>query len=139
MMTPESTRMQRLQALAGSYSGDWTEDRDGAPFTELAEGRYAAIIDREHNRSGRDWWISTFATIGEALAGLAEQALEGDIAIGVIDLDTGAAHGVHIAPPVVSDIGGEGAPAVPWEDAPALASIEPGDGATSRTGARVGA
>lgn len=50
----------------------------------------------------------------------------------MIDLDTGAAHGVHVATPLVSDIGGEGAPRVPWHHAPDLPYVEPGTGATSR-------
>lgn len=138
MSTATTTaRIQRLRALAIAYPGDWTEDADGAPFAELAESRYAAIIDCEHHEaSARDWWLSMSATMPDALAWLADQVLDGEIPIGVIDLDTGAAHGVHIAPPVVSDIGGEGAPSVPWDDAPTAPYVEPGTGTTSRTRTR---
>ena len=53
MMT---SRLARLRALAERYLGDWTSDADGAPLAELAEGRYAAIVDREHDgASARDW------------------------------------------------------------------------------------
>lgn len=127
------TRIQRLRALAIAHPGDWTEDRDGAPFTELAESRYAAIVDREdYAEGGRDWWLGVRDSLPEALAWLADEILDGEIPIGVVDLDTGATHGVHVQPPIVSDIGGEGAPGVPWEDAPSLPAVEPGHGATSR-------
>lgn len=72
-------------------------------------------------------------SLPEALAWLADEILDGEIPIGVIDLDTGAAHGVHVQPPIVSDIGGEGAPRVPWDAAPALPAVEPGRAATSRS------
>ena len=109
-------RIQRLRALAIAYPGDWTEDRDGTPFAELAESGYAAIIDRVHDVDGgipRDWWLSVRGSLPEALAWLADEILDGEIPIGVIDLDIGAPHGIHVQPPIVSDIGGEGAPPRP--------------------------
>lgn len=126
-------RSARLRDLAATYAGDWTEDQDGAPFQELAESRYAAIINRAHYDEAPDWWISAYDAMSDALAWLGDSVLEGHDPVGVIDLDTGETHGVHVATPLVSDIGGEGAPAVPW-DVSDLPAIEPGEGATSRNG-----
>lgn len=142
-------RANRLHALAGEYPGPWAlwtlHDAVNA-LAKLVCHQFAAI---EHRHGGgityrpdsdasRRYALTTHATIRDAFAQLADGVLEGFAPVGVVDLDTGAAHGVHVATPVVCDIGGEGAPVVPWDDGGGLPGIEPGAGASSVGGEAVG-
>lgn len=131
-------RANRLHALAGEYPGNWTDEQDsGESLADTARGRYAAIRDMgglPHHVAEREYRVTTHATMPDALAMLANGVLDGDGPVGVVDLDTGASHGVHVTTPIVSDIGGEGATRVPWDDGDGIPAIEPGDGATSHVG-----
>jgi hypothetical protein len=51
----------------------------------------------------------------DALESAGEDVLFGNTAVGVFDLDSGDVHGVHVAVPVVSSVGGTDAPAAPWD------------------------
>lgn len=133
-LSQTSVRVARLEALADEYPGDWTPDCDGAPFEELAESRFAVVIDRESSQSSaRDWWLSTRETLADALAVLAEAIIDGQGPHGIFDLDTGQSHGYHVSTPIVSDTGGEGCPPTPWPSEQ-LPAIDPGEGVTSAGG-----
>lgn len=119
-------RLDRLRQLQGEYGGAWVGNTD-----ELTPCRYAAISGPLSNRR---YNLTTHETLPDALAALADAVLEGDVPVGVVDLDTGQPHGVHVSTPIVSDIGGRRSPLVPWENFDGyLPAIEPGDGATSQT------
>ena len=131
----EGARVLDLFAGSGAL-GIEALSRGAAEATFVdSDGRAVAAIERNLAQLG----LSGRVHRRDALAWLAERILDGEIALGVIDLDTGASHGVHVAPPVVSDIGGEGAAAVPWEDAPTLPAVDPGRASTSTTARRTGA
>lgn len=119
-------RLNRLHALASEYPGPWMGTRN---IVAMAVHRFAAV--RSPAVYVNAYTVSTHATMRDALAQLADGVLEGAGPLGVIDLDTGASHGVHVATPVVSDIGGEGATRVPWDDGDGIPAVEPGAGATS--------
>lgn len=126
-------RLNRLWALVGAFPGRWGEspDEDGATLEEHGERRYAAILHNTSDDALGEYIVSVHETMPDALKQIADDVLDGvGCPIGVVDLDSGAPHGVHIATPVVSDIGGEGAFDVPWDD-PDIPALEPGEGATS--------
>lgn len=126
-------RLNRLHALTNEYPGPWVMRGMATETTSLvamAVHQFAAI--RGVDGCASTYTVTTHATMPDALAQLADGVIDGDAPTGVIDLDTGASHGVHIAPPVVSDIGGEGATAVPWDDVH-IPALDPGR-ITSRQG-----
>jgi hypothetical protein len=104
-LSRDGMRNARLRALDGFWGDTKIEENEDGP------GRFAAAID--HQGTTR---ISTWPTMREALAIISSEVLDGGGPVGVIDLDTGAAHGVHTASPIVTDIGAEGAPGLPWGD-----------------------
>lgn len=125
-------RLNRLHALTNEYPGPWVMRgmvTETASLVAMAVHQFAAI---RRDGYAATYTITTHETMPDALAQLADSVLDGDRVLGVIDLDTGASHGVHIATPVVSDIGGEGATAVPWDDVD-IPALDPGR-ITSRQG-----
>lgn len=85
------TRLRRLHELAERYPGDWTPDRDGAPFEELAEGRYAGLsydLSFDTRGGAGGYWISTSSDLDRICRLLGELADESDPRT-IFDLDTG--------------------------------------------------
>ena len=116
MSTTESPgRVERLQKLVAGYPGDWTADGDGDTLAGSPVQRFALLMNRATAPGVDDWWITHHTTLDDALESAGEDVLFGNTAVGVFDLDTGDVHGVHVAIPVVSSVGGTDAPAAPWD------------------------
>lgn len=86
-------RIESLEYLADRFPGDWTPDKDGASFDELAASRYAVVQGhgewnegpgRLTERADDGWWISTWDTVAEARTAL----IACDRPWGIWDLDT---------------------------------------------------
>ena len=89
--------------------------------------RFALLMNRANAPGVNDWWVTHHTTLPDALESAGEDVLFGNSAVGVFDLDTGDVHGVHVAIPVVSSVGGTDAPAAPWDTEP-LAPVAPAIG-----------
>lgn len=109
-------RVERLRQLAGAYPGDWREDRDGAPYTELALARWAVILRRSDPQDGAgDYWVFTRDSDDAAIDVARDFALsEGDEPVALVDLDSGRA--VQLAVTAVA-VAASGAVQMPWDPA----------------------
>jgi hypothetical protein len=116
MSTTENLgRVERLHRLVEGYPGDWTADVRDDTLAGSPVQRFALLMNRANAPGVDDWWITHHSTLADALESAGEDILFGNTAVGVFDLDSGDVHGVHVAVPVVSSVGGTDAPAAPWD------------------------
>lgn len=111
-LSRDGIRRARLAALDGFWGSTSVEEREGGPGRYAAALAHFAGVDAEQETT----MFSTHDTMREALSRISSEVLDGMGPTCVIDLDTGAAHGVHVGSPIVTDIGAEGAPGMPWGD-----------------------